>query len=471
MEKILNLQRFVQLLLVLFTWTGLVLNGYDYDSIMLYVNISLLGNLILIAWHSGFVSTKFILSFLIYSVVLVPGIAYFLIDFKLYSYVNFEHQLNDTVTISMLCMMYVSSNLFTFVVLAKDTPLPDLFTPIKNETRLPFYFMCLLILLFTYLGNQEATLLTASYQEIFHQRTALGSLASIAASIFWVDAYGKTRVFFSKGDHFKIKFFWVVTILMILWLLLHARRTETIGVISILLLHRKFVTSKTPYKTIAFAIFTGLFLYLVGYLRSNALTNVDLFETIKFAFQLTFEGGGSKTEFANMPSGLGNITATMQTSVYHFEYMGEAFLNGHTIYTYPFKLLPTFLVTSLNIADPTTYYYQNLVLEQYQYNGGDYLYAPAYGNFGKPGLYVASILMALMVNWTQKAMRSYDYIKIVFAASIIFGFITVCWYSFLPLPKSLLYNGIVLFYVAMVFSKKRLKKKSSFDLSSPQISG
>lgn len=465
MEKFLNQYRLIQLFLAFFAWVGMFLNGYDYDSVMLFVNISLFGNLLLVMWNSGLISTKFILTFLIYSIAMVPGVAYYLLDFKLYSYVNFDHQLNDNVTIQFLWLMFLSSNIYTLITLAKDTKLPDLSTPIKYETRLPFALMCLLILLFTYIGNPEQTIITISYSELFHQRSALTSLAAIAATVFWVDAYGKTRVFRSKGDYFKVKIFWFVTFLMVVWLLLHARRAESIGVISMVLIERKLVTKKTPYAAIIFAIFVGLLLYFIGYARSNAISSINLVETLQFAFQLSFESGGAKTEFANMPSGLGNIAATMQTSVYHFDYKGEPFLNGYTIFTYPFKLLPTILVTSTNLADPSTYFYQDLVLHKYQYNGGMYLYAPSYGNFGTIGIMVASFLMACIVNWTQKSIRSYNYLKIVFAASVIFSFINICWYNFVSLPKIIIYNSIVLLYVAMIFSKKRNNRSLSKNIN------
>lgn len=455
MHHFINQYRIIQLFLVLFTWTGMSLNGFDYDSVMLYANVSLLGNLLLVLWNSGLISTKSILSFLIYSIAMVPGIAYYLLDFKLYSYVNFDHQLNDSVTIHMLWLMFLSSNLYTLIVLAKDTQLPSLSRPIKYETRIPFFFMCFLILLFTYIGNSGPTILTIGYKELYHQRSSLSTLASIAATVFWVNAYGKTRIHAINGDTAKIKLFWFVSFIMVAWLVLHARRTEAVGVVSMLLIHRKVVSGKTPYKALIFALLVGLLLYIIGYLRSTALMNANLMDTLKYAFQLSFESGGSKTEFANMPSGLGNITATMQTSVYHFEYLKEPLLNGHTIFTYPYKLLPSLLVTSTNLADPTTYFYHNLVLENYYYNGGVYLYAPSYGNFGTPGIIIASILVGFLVNWTQRAIRSYNYIKIVFAANVIFSFIMICWYNFLPLPKAILYNSIVLFYVAMIFSKKR----------------
>lgn len=455
MEKIFNPYRLIQILLIAITWFGLRVNNFDYDASMLYIFISLTANLGLVLINSGLISTKMILSFLIYSIALVPAIAYYLLGFKLYSYVNFDHQLNDAVTIEMLWLFYLSSNIYTFMVLAKDSKFPDLTKTISNETRLPFYFLCFLVLFFTYIGNSEATILTVSYETIIEERSAIATLAGIAFTVFWCDAYAKMRVYVVEQNHFKIKVFWIVTIIMTTWLLLHARRTEAIGIISILLIHQKILTGKTPYKYIVIALVLGFLLYLIGYLRVSALSDVDLAQTVDKSLSLSFESGSTKTEFANMPSGLGNITATMQTSVYHFDYMSRPWLDGATIFSYPIKLLPTALVTGFGLADTDSYFYHNLVLEEYYYNGGCYLYAPAYGNFGTSGLIIASLLMGLLVNWTQRAMRSSDFLKIAIATIIVFSFIKICWYNFLPLPKAILYNLIVLFYVAMVFRKKK----------------
>ena len=458
MEKILNSHRIIQLLLIAITWLGLTINSYDYDASMLYVFISLSANMSLIWRHSGLISTKMILSFLIYSIAMVPAIAYYLLGFKLYSYVNFDHQLNDTVTIQVLWLFYLSSNIYTFVVLAKDSKLPDLNKPISNETRLPFYFICFLVLLFTLIGNTGPTILTASYETIRDAKiTGLATMAGIAFTVFWVDAYAKMRVYVVEKNTFKIRVFWFVTIAMTLFLLLKARRTEAIGIISIVLIHQKLLTGKTPYKYIVLSLFVGFLLYIIGYMRVDALTNIDIASTIDKSLALSFEGGSTKTEFANMPSGLGNITATMQTSVFHFDYMSQPLLQGSTIFTYPLKLLPSALVNGFGLADTDSYFYSNMILDKYYYNGGCYLYAPAYGNFGTFGLVISSFLMGLLVNWTQKAMRSSDFLKIVIAATIIFSFIKICWYNFLPLPKAILYNLIVLFYVAMVFRKKEEK--------------
>ena len=464
MDKTFNPYRIVQIFLIALTWFGLRINDFDYDASMLFVCISLSANLALVWWNSGLISTKMILSFLIYSIALVPAIAYYLLGFKLYSYVNFDHQLTEPVTLEMLWLFYLSSNIYTFIVLAKDTPFPNLTKSITNETRLPFYLICFLVLFFAYIGNPGPTILTVSYEQIVEDRSTLATLAGIAFTVFWVDAYAKMRVYTVQKNYFKIKVFWIVTIIMTTWLLLHARRTEAIGILSIMLIHQKILTGKTPYKYIVIALFLGFLLYLIGYLRVAALSEVDIAQTVDKSLALSFESGSTKTEFANMPSGLGNITATMQTSVYHFDYMSKPLLEGATIFTYPIKLLPTLLVSGFGLADTDSYYYHNLVLEEYYYNGGCYLYAPAYGNFGTIGLIVASFLMGLMVNWTQKAIRSSDFIKIAIAATVIFSFIKICWYNFLPLPKAIVYNLLVLFYVAMVFRKKETSNEPQMEI-------
>jgi len=423
---------------------------------MLFVNISLVFNLALVWWNSGLISIKLMLSFLIYSVALVHGLAWYLIGFKLYSYVNFDHQLNDVVTIYVLWLYYLSSNIYTYVVLEKDKAIPTKLVPLKRVTRIPFYFLCVLILMFTFLMEGGATIISTDYKDIYESRPTTTTIANIVFTALWVDAYGLVRSYTAQGKKFRIVIFTLVTAFVALWLILHARRTEAIGFICILLLHMKMVTGKTPVKYIVLAVLSLFLLYLIGYLRQEALLSSNIVEVIIDSLKPTFEGGGSRTEFANMPSGLGNIAATMQTSVYHFYHLGHEHLNGITIWVYPFKLLPTALVNSMGF-DPSPFFYNNIILEEYFYNGGTYLYAPAYGNFGLPGMIIASFASGLLVNWTQKSFYSNDFIKIVIATTIIFVFIKVVWYNVLPMIKAILYNLILLFYVAMIFSKKKKK--------------
>jgi len=435
------------------------INGFNYDSTMLFVNISMVANLCLILWNSSAISTKMILSFLIYSVALVPGLAYYLVGFKLYSYVNFDHQLNDQVTIMTLWLLFLSSNFYSYVVLEQDSKPMALSTPVFGQTRMPFYFICLCTLFLAYLADPGRTFLTASYHEILDEKPAAATLAVTAMTGFWAIAYAKMRVYMIEQRKFRVMVFWLMTTLVLLWLVLHARRTEAVGFTAMLLIHHRLAAGKMPWKYIIVAFLILLSLYIIGYTRNEAMTNLDVAGTVSDSMALTFEGGGSKTEFANMPSGLGNITASLQTSVYHFYYQGNEFLNGLTIYAYPFKLLPTGLVTGLNLADPKSYYYNLIVLEKYFYNGGTYLYAPAYGNFGMIGMIIASILMGLVVNWTQRSMRSNDFFKIVIAAIIIFTFMKTCWYNVLPMIKTSFYTSILLLYFAMIFRKKeRLKE-------------
>ncbi len=462
MNSLLNPYRLCMLIICMISYLGMWINGFTHESTMLFVNISMVCNLGLILWNSSAFSTKMILSFLIYIVALVPGLAYYLVGFKLYSYVNFEHQLNDQVTIMMLWLLFLSSNFYTYVVLEQDTKPQALSIPVLGQTRMPFYFICVCTLILAYLADPGRTFLTASYREILEEKPAGATLAVTAMTGFWAIAYAKMRVYMIEKRNFRVMIFWAMTTAVLLWLVLHARRTEAVGFTALLLIHFRLATGKTPWKYIGVALLILLSLYIIGYTRSEAMTDLDVASTVSDSMAMTFEGGGSKTEFANMPSGLGNITASLTTSVYHFYYMGNEFLNGLTIYVYPFKLLPTGLVTGLNLADPKSYYYNLIILDKYFYNGGTYLYAPAYGNFGMMGMIIASILMGLVVNWTQRAMRSNDFFKIVIAAIVIFTFMKTCWYNVLPMIKTSIYTSVLLFYIALVFHRKR---KVSNDLT------
>ncbi len=450
----LNPYRLAQLLILAFTYFAWQLNGFDHESTMLYVNISLYSNLFIVGLRSGIVSTKFILSFIIFSVALVHGLAWYLIGFKLYSYVNFDHQLNDQVTIYVLWLYYIASNIYTYVILEKDAKPPMNLVPLKRVTRLPFYFLCALILAFTFLMEGGGTIISTDYKDIYESRPTSTTIANVIFTALWVDAYALARNYTIQKRKTRVWIFWGITAFVALWLLLHARRTEAIGFLCIILLHIKFITGKTQLKYLFLTAFSLFLLYLIGYLRQNAILDSNVAEVIIDSLKPTFEGGSNRTEFANMPSGLGNIAASMQTSVYHFYYMGHDFLNGETILTYPYKLMPSGLVVAMDLIDTSTIFYNDIVLEKYFYNGGTYLFAPAYGNFGAVGLAVGAFITGLVINWTQKAFYSNDFIKVVIAATIIFTGIKVVWYNVLPLVKTIMYNLILLSYIALIFKPK-----------------
>lgn len=452
-----SILRILQILMAAFAFLGMKANLGNYEPFLFYASISMFFNLLLIWKNSGLISTKTICSFLIYSVALVPAAAYYLMGFKLYSYVNFDHQLNDPVTLEMLRILFISSNIYTLIVLSKDRPLPNLQKKLSYVTRLSFPFLITIMMVLTYLADPSQTLITISYEEIFRSRGPFITLMNIALGAFIATTYSKARALYAMGKTKPIRYFWIAFSITLIWLVLHARRTEAIGFISILLIHQRIFTGKTPIKFIVVSIIGIFVLYLIGYLRVSSFSNLDFERSFTKALNVSFESGSDNTEFANIPAGLGNITASMQTSVYHFFYKGHEFLNGVTIYSYPVKLLPTVLYESLNLADADEIFYNNLVLEKYYYGGGTYLYAPAYGNFGTWGVYIASALMALLVNLTQNWMRSYNFIKIMMAFTVLFNFIKICWYNFLPLPKTIMYNIILLLYIALIF---KLNKKS-----------
>jgi len=392
-------------------------------------------------------------------VAFVPGIAWYLVGFKLYSYINFDHQLNDWVTARTQFVYFTSMNIYTFVLLAKDKVeyKPDI---IINQTRFPFYIFGVLCLICAYVTESGETLITSNYSQLMDQRSGFMTLAGVAFAAFWSDMYGKFRAYNNTNRYnFRQWIFILVSTLAIIWFILHARRTELIGFLAVLLIHQRMVLGRTPYKYIALGCVFLILLYVIGYTRVGALNEIDAVSLASESFSATWDTHYTNTEFANMPSGIGNVAETLQTTVYHFDYLGNEFLNGWTIFSYPYKLIPSNLASALQLPSSEQFMYNRLILEQYYYNGGTYLFSPAYGNFGIYGIVLASIFLAFIVRWVQIAFYSNDYLKIVVATTIIFHAIKGIWYNPLPIIKAIFYNLVFLGGIALIFTKKNYEIK------------
>lgn len=454
----LNPFRVIQLATWAVCWMFIAYNDYDYDSSMLFTNLSMVICLLLILWNSSLTSVKFILTFLLYSVAIVPGIAYFLLGFKIYSYINIEHQLNDWVTARTQFIYFTSLNIFSFLVLAKDDIeyQPAIMT---NQTRFPFFIFGIISLICVYVTESGETLITSNYSELMEQRSGFMTLAGVALAAFWSNMYAKYREYCFTGYNFRKWTFILISVIAIIWFVLHARRTELIGFLAVLLMHQRMVTGKTPYKYIALGLLFLVLLYVIGHTRVAALTDIDAAQVASDSFSLTWDTHHTNIKFANMPSGIGNVSETLATTVYHFDHLGNDYINGKSIFSYPYKLIPSNLINALNLPSTEQFMYNKLVLDKYFYNGGTYLLSPAYGNFGMFGIVLASIILALIIRWVQRAFYSNDFIKVAIATIVIFHSIKAIWYNPLPIIKAIFYNLIFLGSIALIFYKKERATK------------
>ena len=427
--------------------------GFVFNSFIL------LASIIWIGLRFGIFSLPFVLSFILYSVALVPGAARYL-GFQIYSAHNIPHQLKSELTDLYLFTIILS--MFVLLVyficwrnLNKRKLSSFKFDTSVRDLNFPFYLGIALYLICCYGMEPGRTLLNVDYTTVLEDRdsTAAANLFGVFSVVFWILLYLKYRFYSVNKIHFdRQKVFLIATVIGITWLFLHARRSELIGYILIGFYHSKALLGRVNYKFTTIGIAFVLAVYLLGFARgSSSLSNVDVGLISGQAFS-TKGGNVQERDIANMPSGLGNIAETMQTTLYHFEYRNADLLLGETIFSYPKKLVPSNLLSILGVAKPQ--YYHNLVLMKYSYNGGTYIFAPAYGNFGIFGVLLATLIFAWMITKSTVYFTSGDTYKAIFASLLIFYMIKIVWYGPIPFLKSAYTSLIFVFLVSVLFIKR-----------------
>jgi hypothetical protein len=186
--------------------------------------------------------------------------------------------------------------------------------------------------------------------------------------------------------------FYLITVATLLWLLLHARRNETVGVLlTILVTYGHRFRLRDLGSSLRTTLFTAVFTFgfiiqiVIGKVRSGS-GGIDI--------RSILIGSSPNGEVVKLPGGGHNIFGTYQFTLHHFA--ENSFLFGTTFVKYPVQSIPTNITRVLGISQPA--YYFNLMQAEYPlYNGGNYLLNEFFANFGSFGIILAAILFGLVV--------------------------------------------------------------------------
>lgn len=260
-----------------------------------------------------------------------------------------------------------------------------------------FVIISIMVLLSAYLTTPGPTILTHDYavaKQAYPWATFAGSLFMGSWVVLLLMARQTSRTI--------VKYtFYLVTIVSLLWLLLHARRNETVGVIltSLVVYGHSFRLRDlgSSLKTTAFAtVFTfGIVIQVVvGKVRSGS-GNLDL--------RSIFIGGGPNGEVVKLPGGGHNIFGTYQFTLHYFT--ENSLLWGSTFIKYPKQSIPTNIIRALGLSQPA--YYFNLMQAEYpMYNGGNYLLNEFLANFGSFGIVLAALFFGVVVAKTHELVTN-----------------------------------------------------------------
>lgn len=274
-----------------------------------------------------------------------------------------------------------------------------------------------------------ATILTHPYEYILKNRIENTQFAGSVAVILWLIALSNHLKFSNlelNKDPVKLArtLFLLITILALLWLALHARRSELIGMglVGLLVLREKS-------STLHLSFLIGLL--LAALIIAEEIRTATLVGVI-FNDATSQSSGGSN--IASLPGGASNIYMTFANTLHYFD--DNDFLLGTTFKNYVLQILPTPLYQSIGISKPN-YFYEK-IFHNYSYNGGTYIGALFYGNFGVLGMMLFGAFIGIYSRITVKLMYS---THIIIKATGFFLIVLVFrgfWYEFIIILKPLI---------------------------------
>lgn len=297
----------------------------------------------------------------------------------------------------------------------------------------------MLALTFAWLTDPGPTILTTPYADILTHRYEGTQFAGALAIVAWLFAFVcfiNTR---NSSDQFqRIRYrwlnysFWLVTVLVAGWFLLHARRSELLAMVIILLLYLSTIKSKM--RAVLLALFALAILQLAGLLRvGNHLGSVD-------NVQVFLGERAHAADVVSLPGGASNVFMSFAITVDYFS--SHAFYFGATFINYIYQLAPSFLYSWLGFSRPP-YFHETGVFDSYAWNGGVNAISIFYGNFGQLGIIAYGALLALYVRMTVWLINRSNAILTVIGLFGVGMAVRGLWYEPIVLFKPIVWLGFL----------------------------
>lgn len=318
-------------------------------------------------------------------------------------------------------------------------------------TEKPYIFFSLASVFFFWLAEPSfTTILTTPYKEILSARYDGTQYAGAVGILFWL--FSLTTYMAKIGREkpttlnlWSDRLFIIATTIIVLWLLLHSRRNELMGIgiaLTFYILHQRGKLLASLFGVIFLAL-----LLSVGFIRGASLaTNITqskqtqlIKQAIKKHPTLRYQQHRqiAKRELRRtkkvkpLPSGASNIFLTYLTTIHYFD--RHPFLQGQTFTNYLFSLLPTNLSNYLNLKKPEYFYQQ--ILKKYDYNGGTYIGAVFYGNFGVFGAVVFGLFVGFYILLVTKLLKSSNIILQIIGFYMLGMVFRGFWYELITIIK------------------------------------
>jgi len=278
--------------------------------------------------------------------------------------------------------------------------------------------------------------------------------AGALALIFWIISFLTYSITHSSSQYNKRwldYLFEMVTLLAFLWLILHARRSELIGMGLIVLLAFKEVYGSK--RAMLLAIVMLFILLAIGAVRSVGLIMSVQGDVSLSSFVV---GGNVDGSIVSLPGGMSNIYMTFVNALHYFEVNG--LLYGETYLNYLLQMLPTNIYVMLGLDRPP--YFFNIYYGNYSYNGGTYLGAPFYGNFGLIGMVVYGVMTAVYILVISRFLGQKNFVLRLMALFMLAILFRAYWYEAITVLKPIVIVFLPLYIAHHMMVNQRLRPES-----------
>jgi len=442
-----NAKLFVSLVLVLLGIMALMLSQiYSAPSYL----ISSIVILILFAFSIylyGLVSVPVI----VFSAAYLPALAFLWAAINGAQYINYHnfwlqnniYYVDYSVFLASISMLFS----FAFLLLVSISMLKRV-NAYRSGLNLGhfIYFICTISSAFFFWLTEPSfnTIISSSYDVVLEERIENTQYAGAVAIIFWLFALlsylNRKQLGYCK---YRIldRLFIAVTVFSVLWLALHARRSELIGIglVWILIL----ADNNGKRKAALVAGLLAIILFVIGEVRSISLI-------------LFFSNEGSINQVSNiakLPGGMSNIFMTFLNTIHYYD--SHPYIYGETFINYILQILPTSIYNTFGVQIPD-YFYQ--MYYNYSYNGGNYLGSMFYGNFGLFGIIILGLYVSAYVIFVVKLINSTVPVSRVVGLFLLAFLFRGFWYELITIIKPILlvFLPIYILYKIKFFNQKAI---------------
>lgn len=251
------------------------------------------------------------------------------------------------------------------------------------------------------------------------------SWAQFAGSLYmggWIMLWLFTRD--KPLDSWEARVFIAVTAFSVLWLLLHARRNESFGVLAVFAIWYTRHGGATQHSS---QQLRSVVRYCI---LGAALAGMVLVEHLRYppqSFSRLITAREDGVAYLSPPGGAHNIYSTWQVTI--AEYGPGSFLYGETFLFFPVQTIPSGVWMLIPSARPPLF---NELLDAVYvgYPGGAYILALFYANFGVVGVVLGGVVLGLLASFAHRATVREDTTTFLtgVGAAVVVGAFRSMWY-------------------------------------------